>query len=752
MNDGSIKIVIGAAMDRSVESVFGAIEKRAQKAGQNIGKSFSQGIGGGGGSGNGGMSKGFDGAAAAAHKAEREIEREIANQVKATKAGNREMLREHAKSKQEAVRLERETGREIIRQFRDITRARKKELDQQARDDKKAADQANRPSRMARHFGMYAQQNLMPGSLNPFGRAKQLGSDLMRGAGVDLSVSGSVARAVQLQSGSVQLANQERIATGSTIGSNKWNSITRDIGDKYSTNNSDVQGMMLAMTAKTGEFKNAASIGSDLASLGVASGANLTDLGNAAGYVYNQLSRLPDAGKRTIEVMRGIVGQTAVGAVDMPDYAKQLGRIAANAGKFEGNVGDNIRKMSALAQLSVEAGGASSPADAARAVGSFANTFGKHARISAFEAIRAPGFEKGINLFTNDNKDTLRDPFEIVKDAFRATKGNIPVLSNLFADTLGRKPVQALANSYKAAGGGEEGIKAIQSQYDKYMHAILTKETEAQNIKDYQESTAAKAQKFQNNLDQIVTSAADKIFPALEKLAPMALQAADALGGLATFAANNPMGGVAAALGLAIANAGIQSVVRSSFEKLMMKAGDTSLALGLVATAAIALAALIEDDVDRRNKEQNREASLHGNAGVSMSNFMEGAKKGLYSEQGKSDIEAINKNLEARVANVGKLKRNEYGVYNKDASEWELTAESIVNPDKFAARQDAAHDSELIAQLEATHRMLEMIRSGVLSVRVTNAAEIGAMEAHGPKVYAPGRQLDAGGLPAYLLR
>lgn len=738
---GSIKIIIGAASDtRSVEDVFGSIEKRAQKAAQTIGKSLGQSFGGSS-TGGGGSGRGFDAAAAAARKAERDIEKEIANQVKATKQASREMMREYEKGARSHVRAEQEASRDIIRNFRDITRARKKELDDQAREEKRANDASRR---IGNRMGMYATRNLFPNVTNPMHIAGRIGHDLLRGAGVDASLSGSLSRVVQMGSGSVQLANQERIATGSTIGAGAWNNVSRGIGEKYSADSNNVQEMLIAFTAKTGKFGAAKDIGDQLAGMSVAAGANMKDMGNAAGYIYNQLQKLPDAGERTVKVMRAIVGQAAVGAVDMPDYAVQLGRIAANASKFEGNVDDNIRKQSALAQLAVEAGGASSPADAARAVASFSNTFGKHARISAFENIKAPGYEHGINLFADKDQRVLRDPFEIIKDSFKATKGNIPLLSNLFADTLGRKPVTALGNAYNAAGGGDAGIEAIKGQFKKYMDAIMTKEVEAQNIKDYQDSTAAKAQKFNNSLDKIVLTMADRVFPALEKLAPSALSAADSLAKLVSWAAENPIAGLGAAIVAAIAQAGIQTAVRTSFEGVIGKSGDLGIALGLVATAAMALAAYIDNDVADRDKSQRHDSDTNANAGVIEGRTSEEARKfGTYSPENKKNLEDINKNLEFRIKSASNIPEYDKSIGGAPTSEVGMAAENLLRPDVTRARQDAHHLAELKAELESNKAVLERMRTGILKVNIVQSVPIpGTSPTPGTKPDEPGRSHD----------
>jgi hypothetical protein len=756
MSDGSIKITIGAAMDRSVETVFGQIEKRAQRAAQNIGKSFGQSFGGGSGGG-GGSGKGFESAVASAKKAEAQIEREIAKQVAATKAGAREMAREHAKSSAAAIRASRDESREIIKNFRDIIRDRKREFDKQAREEKRISSESRS---FGRNVGMYAVRNMSPNAMSAVGAGRRVVNDIARGAGVDFSLASSVSRAVALESGSVQLANQERIATGSTIGSKKWNSMSRGIAGKFSADANDVQGMMLAMTAKTGEFSNAKGMGEDLAGLSVASGANMRDMGNAAGYVYNQLKNLPDAGKRTIEVMRGIVGQTAVGAVDMPDYAVQLGRIAANASKFDGSVDENIRKQSALAQLAVESGGASSPADAARSVASFSNTFGKHARIAAFK-------KEGVDLFTNSKQDTLRDPFEIIKDTFRNTHGDIEKISSMFADTLGRKPVQALHNAYKAAGGEEAGIKAIEASFAKYMRANLDPKTEAQNIKDYQESTAAKAIKFQNALDNIVVTMSDSVFPALEKLAPYALSAAGALAKVVAMAADHPKTAIAAAFGLAIAQAGIQATIRLGLEKGLEAFGPTmmqlmsaglgktfaalAIAWPVIVAAALAAAAneAMNRDIAGRTSEQTSQAIAHGDAMQREGGYRSNASRGVQTAGEKEDLEAINKNLEFRVQAASALPAFDKAQGGAPTTSAGIAFETLMRPDVARARADATQLESLKKELADNKRILDMIRTGELRVKVTNPQEF---KTNSPLVDPAGRGRPPGYVPNWVER
>jgi hypothetical protein len=214
-----------------------------------------------------------------------------------------------------------------------------------------------------------------------------------------------------------------------------------------------------------------------------------------------------------------------------------------------------------MTQLNIESGGATSAADAARGTAAFVNTLGKGARIKAFE-------KAGVDIFADKEKTIHRDPFEILKDSFRKTGGNIPKLSNMYMDVLGRKTITGLTGAYKSAGGGEEGIKAVEQSLNRYMKAQLDAATEAKNIADIQASTAAKAQRFQNNLDKIVSTTANDLLPALESAAPVVLQLSKAFGGLIGWVIENPGKAILGAILGSIARAGMESAFRTAIDNL----------------------------------------------------------------------------------------------------------------------------------------------------------------------------------------
>jgi len=322
----------------------------------------------------------------------------------------------------------------------------------------------------------------------------------------------------------------------------------------------------------------------------------------------------------------------------------------------------------------------------------------------------------------------------------------------MFADTLGRKPVQALHSAYTAAGGGEAGIAAIEKSLDKYMRVTLDPKTEAQNIKDYQESTAAKAIAFQNSLDDIVNTTAQEVLPAMKELGPYTKEAAHALSEVAKFAAHNPGTAIAAAFGLAIAQAGIQATIRLGLEKglevmaptIIAKLGTVfggiAVAMPVIIAGAIAAAAahMITKDTDERAAGQTEQSIRTADAMLRGEGYRSKAKtSGTYSAGEQKDLEEINKNFEFRIKSVQGLAAYDKAAGGAPTSDAGIALENLVRPDVPRARVDAPHIEAVKREFEENKRILDMIRTGVLRVEVTNPTQLPGIG--GPMVDDTGR-------------
>jgi hypothetical protein len=106
-----------------------------------------------------------------------------------------------------------------------------------------------------------------------------------------------------------------------------------------------------------------------------------------------------------------------------------------------------------------------------------------------------------------------------------------------------------------------------------------------------------KVQRFQNRLDDVASEAQARLLPALERLAPVALTAAEGLGKLVTFTAENPGKAIVAAITASIARAGLESAFRASIERAIIGgaggiAGAGGIGGGMAALGALGIGAV----------------------------------------------------------------------------------------------------------------------------------------------------------------
>jgi hypothetical protein len=541
----------------------------------------------------------------------------IANQGAQTQKA---LLATEKSSAKDRVRAETEAAREISaiqrRQEADgrrasnaIAKERLADIRRMQRAEEQAAHQSQRErERFAFRTSQRFTRFLFPRPEGMLGYGRRMGTDVLRGLGLDTSISGGIQRSVSLEKAGVGLAQQERIATGKTRGGAAWAGVARETGTTLSTDPEQIVELMRAFTGKTGNFDAIAKGVSELAPLALAAGGSMTDMGDAAGFLYLQLQDQPDAMNKTITALRGIAGQTAVGAVEWKDYGSQMGRVAAHAKFFKGDVTKNILQLSALTQLAM-AGGATSAQDAARGITAFAQTTSKSKRVKAFK-------EAGIDIFEPGGREK-RPIMDLIKDSMIKTKGKLVPFNTLWMDTLGQKPTRAMLQAFNKAGGGEKGWLAAKSLLAPYENAQMTKEVEAKNIADYQRTKEARVQQFQNNLDKVASSLADNVLPALEKLAPAALQVASGFANVITWATTNPGEAISAAIVLSIARAGLESAMRIAIDRALTPGakggvsgqsfGGAMGAVGIGASIGIPLATGIYlggvERFDQKNKE-----------------------------------------------------------------------------------------------------------------------------------------------------
>jgi len=468
-------------------------------------------------------------------------------------------------------------------------RKQRRELEKSARTEERTRRQfAERTSHRATRF-------LMPNA--PLGSmvTRTLG-DFARGAGIDFSISGSMARVVSLEKQAQAVANSGYLAgdvdskgnptaNSKRVGAAELVGQARDVSGKYGLEASTALDALQGFAGVAGDLDLGRRMLADIAKLSAASGTEMGDMALAAANVANQLDGVENKEEVINRVMKTIAGQGKLGAVEISDLSTQMARVAAASSKFSGDRGTNIQKMGALAQLARSKGGAPSAAEAARSTANFATMLQKTARIDAFK-------KGGIDVFTDKSKTAFKDPFQIIEESLMSTGGNLQKLNKMYADTVAGRVATGAANIFNAAGGGEAGRTAVRAELARLMEGAALQDDEIdESARLVRESTDAKAKQFQNQLDTIVEKVADDLIPALDKATPHILKFAELLGEIAKVAVNHPLLTGAGAMVAVTVRAGLESAFRAQIEKMILGSrlplpGQAASAGGTTVTAA----------------------------------------------------------------------------------------------------------------------------------------------------------------------
>lgn len=532
----TIRIKIGASADRSIEAVFGTLEQRSKRAARVVQQNLNSATAG---NGRGGPYR------------SRVVEAGYESQARAAESSAKRQSKAFDSATKDQIRF-----------FKQLSRVAETELNKQARAVARAAEQQARSAqraqdRFATRTSYRATRFLFPPPSGILGSARRMGSDLLRGAGVDMGLGGGIQRHVELQRSAIALSNQGYSgAPGSRVDPNTLMAEARAVGSKYGFSPADIMKAHEAFVSLTGDMKTSREAMDDMAKLSAATGTSIEDMASAQANVANALGNTDNKSVKVAAIMRTIAGQGKVGAVEIKNLATGMAGLAAKAPMFAGDVASNIEKLGALAQIARATGGAKSAREAVTGVERFADTFATPARVKEFKAA-------GVNVYDKSGK--IRDPFELIKESLVATGGDPLKMSKLFQSVMGKRGVTGLTSAYTSAGGGQKGLQAVQAEFDKFTKP-MSKDMVDENAARAAASDAAKAQRFQNNLDVIASKLAADLLPQLEKLAPKVLQVAEAFSNLVKWVTDNPGKAITAAIVASIARAGLEAAARGALE------------------------------------------------------------------------------------------------------------------------------------------------------------------------------------------
>lgn len=389
-------------------------------------------------------------------------------------------------------------------------------------------------------------------------KAMGIGKEIAGGLGVNFAVGAGISKAVQLQKMAVAIVNagnrgaQGEDRNGQVVALQDQ---ARTIGNKYAFDPTKMLAGYAQFQAKTGDTATASAGLDRFAKLAKGMNIELDDMISMAGEVSSKLEDAFTPGEkratRVYDVLKSIAAQGQEGAIEIADLAKETARIGGGAGFFKGDVGDTIVKLGSLAQLARQTGGATSAADASRAVAAFVTTLKTPARRKAMDA---------NNVEYKAADGSFLDPFTIIKNAIKATGGDTEKMNEMFKSSLGTKTVDPLLKEYRAGGGGEGGMAKIDALLAKFSGKVSDSVVD-ENVTRAMSTMDSKAQLFQNKIDTITASLADRVLPAFERLAPNVEKAVKAFADVVAWSAENPGRAITLAIVGSIAKASIGPMI-----------------------------------------------------------------------------------------------------------------------------------------------------------------------------------------------
>ena len=689
----------------------------------------------------------------------RESERASKAQTRAANEAARESYRAQKASNDAIIRERQKQVSFEMREFDKRMRASKRAADAEEKDILRVAKAAERAEERKARAAKSAAQARRQSVANEFGgRAvsnigqigngtRRVGNEIVSGLGVNTDISSNIGKGVSLETLAVNTINSGFGAVGKSgtkADVDKLISEIRATGDATSSDYNSMGAGLNAFTGKTGDLEMGRKIMTDMAKLAKATGADVNEMMAAGGDVWNQLRDGPgdanEKSERLLMTMRLFAKQGQMGNVEIKDLAVHMGRLSATAFKYTGTREKNLGILGALAQIA-KIGGASGGAEAARGAGSFSRDITKKKALERFE-------EAGIDIYSDKSRMKIRNPEDIIADAYRKTKGDGAKITNLFQNDMSKRVIDGFGAVFEKAGGKDDleaGIAAIREEFKRYTTSIS--DQDVNNAFELSQSgNAAKAQRFNNELEKISAEMAEKIAPELEKAAPHLVKFATVVAEWISWAAANPFKAVALALGASILKAGIETAIKNGVASLMKKMlegggaggvpGAGGKAIPLMAAGAGGF--LAGREIANSVADARDGATTEGieNSLRSMNAHARGAK--ISAKQEKA--EELQRRLDRLEAS--KQQGREKGGINlgSAALNWITDGGSGMNlRNQHAANADMGKQGQMLAELGQLRAEIANLRTATLMVEVTNQPAAGGPNVDQGSRVGPGK-------------
>lgn len=564
----SIRIRVGAVLDPGATRVFDPLVAAAQRAAKAIaraGKEGAEEFVGTYRSAPAHAKKGFDETTRAAEKA----------------------AKDQAKAAEQAAKAE-------ARAYEHVYQIKQRYLRQQERDEERVAQR-----RIAATRGIISSAGRTFGGVVRSGLG--LAGEVARGAGVDLSVGSLVSRNVASHKTATDITNSAYVEGASGSVGQRQDPKAVIAAAKEAANAAGIsEEVALAglqkFVGKSTDLQTGMEMLKQMAILSKATGSSLEDMASAAGEVDLKLGNVPNKAKILNGLMATFAKQGQLAASEIRDMAPFIGRIVQSTNQFAGGSEKAAVELGAVFQIIKKekgqtVGGATTATN--RLIEALSSKNGMKGMFKPGTGI------KESDIYDKEGKTRL--PSEIIPKLLAATKGGDPrEVAKMFSNTNAGKGLKAFAGTYQEGektgkGGGKKAVEALFSEYGGAMSQTQIQESLARAMGE----TEAKVQLFQNRLQAIADDNLPRVIASLERLAPVAAEAADGFGRFVAWASENPFQAVAGALAASVAKAALGSALEAGLAKAL--GGSAGLSI-TAATATVAGAALIYLSVQKEKK------------------------------------------------------------------------------------------------------------------------------------------------------
>jgi hypothetical protein len=346
---------------------------------------------------------------------------------------------------------------------------------------------------------------------------------------------------------------------------------------------------MSAFQAVAGESEATTKVAPKLAKTQLATGGDLESIGEMYANVYASLRNASGGAAKSVDQLLKETDEMAMvfaamgqkGAIELRDFAKIGGSVAATATRYGGTQSENIKNVAAVAQISRQTGGATSPEEAETALHSFTADV-----IQNGKAIK----KMGVDVYEPGSKGTkLKQLPQLIPELLAATGGKLSKLGEV-ANIRGAKALYGFQDPYLDAYNAakkakktekqakEAGKAAVASSIAGFGGIAMTegeRDTKAESrLNDADKQLEANFRALNRAVGDELIPEVTKLIPEIAKLTPYLVDLAKSVVSVSEWFANHSiwegLGAIAAgALVLEIGKAGIPAILGAGFKALL---------------------------------------------------------------------------------------------------------------------------------------------------------------------------------------